>query len=181
MQIQGSHVTIQDLTLRHSDGAGLALVGVSNTVFRLNCYSNMENGILVTGAGHHFVSGCKAFWNAMANEFFTNTRGTWAGGINIMSGGYSIAQSNMVWNNWGEGMTTGHSTNNSIVDNTVWDNQTQIYVEDTQNSLVARNLIYGSETNIFSNLSTHSQVGIMLGDEQFNPPSSNNIILTFWR
>jgi hypothetical protein len=96
---------------------------------------------------------------------------------------------NMVYDNWGEGLSTYQSNGTIMESNEVYDNwQTNIYISDSTNALVQRNLVYNTGMGI----TTGKRVGIMMGDEVFKPPSSNikvinnfclanNVNFQYWR
>jgi hypothetical protein len=83
-------------------------------------------------------------------------------------------RNNKVWNNWGEGMSTYETQHTLIEGNTIYDNQLNVYISDTRHATVRKNLIYSTPGNPCYR---SSQIGIALGDERYNPTSSDNTIV----
>lgn len=172
--ITGSNVILQDLTIQRSRGIGLVLEGTNDWAVRLRSQSNILGGIMVSGSGYSVVTNCEVYYNSLQNEH--NTNSIWAGSLSAARGGYnSTLVNNKVWNNWGEGLSTYECTNTVITGNVVYDNRVNVYLSDCAHVLVARNLIYSTSNNICAYL--NNQSGIMLGDEKYNPPSSDNTII----
>ena len=76
-----------------------------------------------------------------------------------------------MWETWGQGISTYEAYNTNIEDNISYNNQQNIYISDTKYTLVQRNLIYCTPNNLVG--SYVLQNGILLGDEKYNPPSSD--------
>lgn len=173
--VQGSNVVVSGITIQRSYGMGLALEGPGDQALSVTSQSNLENGILVLGsADHSLVRGCAVYFNCCNNQNFTNT--SWSSGLSAARGGFnSTLADNRVWNNWGEGLSTYECSNTIITGNTVFDNQCNVYLSDARGVRLEGNLIYATPGNLWSN--GGSQVGIMLGDEKYTPPSSDNTVV----
>jgi len=173
--------TFRDLNIAHANYAGLIMQDRLCLATNIFAYSNMENGILFQNGGSHGVAvNCRVFYNCMANENFSRTRGNWASGLTASRGavGCTIGPGNIVWNNWGEGLSTYSVSNTVIIGNTIYDNQTESYLSDCQFVLFASNLVYSTANNICSDpASKRQQCGLEIGDEQPTPASYQNTIV----
>jgi len=173
---EGNRLVVRDLTIKRSNWIGLQIKGHHSQAINVKSHLHMENGILVNGsASYSIVEGCEVFSNCMSNEQFQRSRGDWASGLSAARGPEHVAlRNNRVWNNWGEGLSTYETQYTLIEGNTVYDNQLNIYISDTRHATVRNNLIYSTPGNPCYR---ESQVGIALGDERYNPPSSDNLIV----
>jgi parallel beta-helix repeat protein len=82
---------------------------------------------------------------------------------------------NTIYNNWGEGLSTFEANGTTMEDNIVYDNwSANVYISDATNVLLQRNLVYMSDNSV---ITSGSRVGIMMGDEKYNPPSSNITVI----
>lgn len=172
--IDGNYVVARDLEVKNSAWMGVRLNGQYDQALRIKSHHNMENGILVTG-NYGLVENSEIWWNAKSNEYYTNTRGGWSGGLNAARHPqHATLRGNKVWNNWGEGLSTYEAEYTTLEDNIVYDNMKNVYFSDTQYAILRRNLIYCTPGNTLYN---SAQVGIAMSDEVYNPPSSNNAII----
>jgi parallel beta-helix repeat protein len=118
------------------------------------------------------VENCTVWENALNNEGGTQT--SWSGGLNIGSVRNAILRDNEVYYNWGEGLSCISTTGSTIEDNVVYDNwAADIYICDSADILLQRNLVYNT-----GNVVTGDRLsGILLGDENYAPPSHNITII----
>lgn len=175
--VNGSYNRVKDLEVRNSNWLGLVIAGYRGVVENIHSHHNMETGILLQADNTQAVN-CKVWWNAKRNEYGKGyPTGGWATGISAARHPRDATIRNcIVWNNWGEGLSTFESENVTLEDNIVYDNQTNIYISDAVNCTCQRNLVYSTLNNIFTN-SSGLQAGIMMGDERYNPPSSGNKVI----
>jgi hypothetical protein len=177
--VTGNYVVVQNLTVKNSNWLGLALRGEYSRAIKVRSEGNMETGILIAG-NYSIVDSCEAYYNAKSNEFGHQVRSgnTWASGLSAARHPfYASIRKCKVWNNWGEGLSTFEAENSIIEDNVVWDNWgPNVYLSDTRYTILRRNLIYWTPGNPCSG-NGGSGVGIMMGDERYNPPSSDNKII----
>ncbi len=176
-QVTGSNVIIRDMEVRNSKWIGVEITGSYSQALNIHSHHHMEHGLLLR-ADYTLAARCKIWWNAKRNESgLAYPKGGWATGIS--AGRYSrhaTIRDCIVWNNWGEGVSTFESENTTIEDNVVYDNQTNIYISDTINTLCQRNLVYSTPNNPLTK-SYGRQTGIMMGDELYKPASANNTIV----
>ncbi len=171
LKLGGSYIQVSGLEIRYSNWMAVILTGPNNTVSGLNVHHNKENGILIKG-DYGVVENSNVWANCLSNENGSQARGGWASGLSAArSPNYAIIRNNTVYGNWGEGLSTYEANGTIIEGNTVYDNySTNIYVSDATNVLVQRNIVYETDN---PSVTSGSRVGIMMGDELYNPPSSN--------
>jgi hypothetical protein len=174
--INGTHTILRDLEVRNSKWMGVFISGAYSQAINVYSHHNFENGILLTG-DCTLAQNCRVWWNCRSNEFGKRLRGGWASGLSAARHPrYAKIRKCIVWNNWGEGLSTYEAVHTTLEDNIVYDNQANIYISDAIHCLCQRNLVYSTVRNPCSK-SASSQVGIAMGDEKYNPPSSNNIVI----
>ncbi len=181
LNLSGNYIHVSGIEVRNSLWMGVGLFGQHDTVSNMNVHHNLENGILANG-NSSTVEGCNVWENAYSNSPSSPVaRSGWSGGLNAARDAldgvtsYATLRDNEVHNNWGEGLSTFGSDHTVMEDNVVYNNMTNIYVSDATNALVQRNLVYVTPNNELGTFG--SQVGIMLGDERYTPPSANNAII----
>jgi hypothetical protein len=177
--VTGNYIVVRNLTVKNSRWLGLVLRGEYDQAINVRSEGHMETGILITG-NYSIVDSCEVYYNAKSNEFGRQVRpgNTWASGLSAARHPfYATIRKCKVWNNWGEGLSTFEAEHSTIEDNVVWDNWgPNVYLSDTKYTVLQRNLIYWTPGNPCSGYGG-SRVGIMLGDEKYNPPSSDNKII----
>lgn len=155
---------------------GLVLSSAYSEATNIYSHHNMEQGILLTG-NYAIADRCRVYYNAMRNEHGRGyPNGGWGTGISAARGlvSYAIIRNCIIWNNWGEGLSTFEADHTTMEDNIVYDNHTNVYISDATNVLCQRNLIY---TTTGSVVTVGSRAGIMMGDESHNPSSTGNVII----
>jgi parallel beta-helix repeat protein len=152
---------------------GVLISGTNNIIDNFYSHLNMENGIIITG-NYNTIQNSDVSFNCMSNENGVQTRSSWASGLSAARSPIgAIIKNNMVYNNWGEGISSYEATNTTIENNIVYDNwSTNIYISDTTDVLVDSNFIYNTQS-----WNNGSRVGIMAGDEKYTPRSERIIII----
>lgn len=186
----GNYISVSGFEIKNTtlgnNARGVALSGHHNTVSKLNVHHIYANGILIQG-DNNIVEDSQLWQSCYSNVNGTQTG--WASGLSAARG-YSgtaingitsnaIIRRNIVFNNWGEGLSTYQATGTIIEDNIVYDNWARnIYVSDATNITVQRNMIYISPNYVPRNKSLN---GISLFDEISNgstvPHSANMVII----
>lgn len=174
LSITGNYVYLSGLEVRDSNWMGVAISGRHSTVSEINSHHNKENGILIKG-DYSIAENSWVWWNCASNEYGITTRGGWASGLSAARyPNGAILRGNVVYHNWCEGLSTYEANGTIIEDNIVYDNHTNVYVSDATNVIVRRNLVYSTPGSVIDvDTPSNSRVGIMMGDERYNPPSSN--------
>ncbi len=168
VKLSGEHIYISGLEIRYSGGMGLALFGRYTTADRINAHHNRQNGILIAG-DYGTVQNSQVWSNCMSNVNGSSSDG-WASGLSAARApNYAVIRKNVVYGNWGEGLSTYEANGTLIEDNIVHDNwSANIYISDATRVLAQRNFVYATGA-----MTGGTQVGIMLGDEKYKPPSAN--------
>jgi hypothetical protein len=175
--VSGDHVQIYGIEVRYSSGMGVTLGGKYDLADGLNSHHHQQNGILVVGAGDHsVVQNCRVWSNCMTNVDGGSTDG-WASGLSAArqpTG--AVIRGNVVYGNWGEGLSTYEAQGTLIEDNVVYDNwSANVYISDALDVLFQRNLVYATGNTVYA---SGTQVGVMLGDEkQTLGPSQRNTVV----
>jgi hypothetical protein len=175
LNISANYVYASGLEIRNSAYGGILIYGDNNNVTNMYVHHGQENGILIYKGHNSIVENSHVWRNALTNEY--GQGGTWSSGLTIAGegGSYNTLRHNTVWENWGEGISTG-GDHDIIEDNITHDNYSaNIYLSDATNILCQRNFVYTDPTSYV--FSYGNNVGIMLGDEKYDPPSSNITII----
>jgi hypothetical protein len=178
LKVSGSNNIVKNLEVKRSNYMGVLVSGEYNVLDNIYSHLNMENGIIIKGS-YSTVQNSIVSYNCMSNENGIQQRTSgWASGLSAARSpvGATI-KNNIVFNNWGEGVSSFEATYTNILNNVVYDNwSTNIYVSDSTDVLVDSNFVYN--TQVWAN---GSRVGIMAGDEKYSPRSAritiiNNIV-----
>jgi hypothetical protein len=177
VSVFGDWVEISGLEIRNSMYGGLGLYGKHNTANNIFAHHSQKSGIHISG-DYGVVEYSRVWRNSMQNEY---------GGSSSSSPGLTAARDlidgitehaimgkNVVWENWGEGISTFEAIGTIIEDNISHDNLINLYISDATHILCQRNFVY---TNPDSPLFNDTNTGIMLGDETYDPPSANITII----
>lgn len=171
--ISGSYVQATGFEVRYSKYIGVIIKGKYDVVDGFYAHHNQQNGILIA-ADYGTVQNSLVWRNALSNEY--GKASSWASGLSAardVSDGLTdnaIIRNNTVWENWGEGLSTYESTGSLIQGNNVHDNFTaNIYISDSTNVICNGNLIYMTPGDYV----VGANVGIMMGDERYTPPTAN--------
>ena len=175
LSISGDWVQVSGLEVRNSNYMGVALLGKHDMADNIYAHHSQKSGIYISG-DYGIVENSRIWQNSLQNEGGKNT--TWASGLiagrDTTDGltEYAIMRKNVVWENWGQGINTYEANQTIIEDNISYDNfSTNIYISDATNVLCQRNLVYMTPESVV--YGTGPNVGIMMGDEKFTPPSAN--------
>jgi len=173
LRIDGSYIHVSGLEVRYSNWICVSLTGQHSLVSHMNVHHCRENGIIVRG-DYGIVEYSRIWQSANRNE--TPNGNGWASGLSAARHpDYVTLRGNIVYNNWGEGMSTFQANGTVMEDNIVYDNYSaNVYISDATNVLLQRNLIYMTPDSV---IKRGSRVGIMLGDETYAPPSANITIV----
>ena len=171
--ISGSYVRASGFEVRNSKYIGVIIKGTHTVVDQFYAHHNQQNGILIA-ADNGTVQNSRVWRNALSNEY--GKAGSWASGLSAardVADGITdnaIIRNNTIWENWGEGLSTYESNGTLMEGNITHDNYTaNIYISDSTNIICNGNLVYMTPGNYVAG----SNVGIMLGDEKYTPPSAN--------
>ena len=179
VSIFGDWVQISGLEIRNSKYGGLGLYGKYNTANSIFAHHSQKSGIHISG-DYGVVEYSLAWRNSMQNEYGKSS--SWSPGLvaaNDINDGITenaIMRNNVVWENWGEGISTNEASGTIIEDNISHDNfSTNIYISDATHVLCQRNFVYMNPDSYVYGYGANG--GIMLGDETYDPPSANITII----
>lgn len=179
VSISGSYITFSGFEVSYSSYIGLIIKGTHDVVDRAYSHHNQQNGIIICG-DYNTVQNSRVWRNALANEYNASSGG-YSTGLSAARDAdgvtdYAVIRNNIVWENWGEGIST-YEANQIIVDGNIsHDNLTaNIYISDTTNAMVQNNLVYMDPSSYV--YGKNSNVGIMMGDEKYTPPSANITVI----
>lgn len=167
LKITGDYVFVSGLEVRYSRGMGVAITGQYTAVDGINSHHNKEDGILVTG-NYSAVTNSEVWSNCMSNV--NGSSSSWSAGLSAARYPNDVVLSNnVVHGNWGQGITTYEANGTIMEGNIIYDNwSANVYISDATNVILRNNFIYAT-----GNMTSGDQVGIMMGDERYDPPSAN--------
>ena len=190
ISISGNNNLVSGIEVRNSNvkgavsgGYGIQISGAKNTISKVNVHHTWEAGIIVNG-DYNTVED-STIWQASVAYVNTTASSGWGTGLSaarnksssaLISGitSYPTLRRNIIYNNWGEGISCFEADHCVMEDNISYDNWTvNLYLSDATNSVVQRNLVYIS-SNPAIPTRNNSKVGIMLADENSAVPRSAN-------
>lgn len=174
LQIFGDWYKVSNLEVRNSGGSGVAVHGYHCTVTNVYGHHNWAAAIYITG-WYGLIDGCRAYNNSLMNEHATMSM-SWSFGISACRyPRYTTIRGCTSWENWGEGISTFEGYYNTIEDCVSYNNMCNFYVSDSKYALFQRNLAYSTPGNMVQSYCTQNNIAV--GDEKFNPASSDNTFI----
>jgi parallel beta-helix repeat protein len=181
VNINGNYVRMYGFEVKNTssnNSRGVAINGHHNTVSHFNVHHSHQNGILA-GGDYSIVEDSRVWTNALSNV--NGSSGMWAGGLNAardpvngISDGV-IFRRNIVFNNWGEGLSSFEASGTLIENNIVYNNwSVNLYVSDSKNVIVRNNLVY----NASPNQASARPGSLTMADERADKPRSDNVQVT---
>ncbi len=172
----GDWVNISGIEIRNSSNDGLGLYGSNDRADKIFSHHNRYMGIMITG-DYCIVENSRAWRNSLVNEYGV-LQSNWSTGISSANRNtiaeHNIIRNNIVWENWGEGISVHESTLSVVENNIAHDNySTNFYISDASNILFQGNFAYMDPNSYVYGYGYGHNVGIMMGDEKYNPPSEN--------
>jgi hypothetical protein len=176
---EAEYVEISGLEIRNSTYNGVLSWGSHVLLDNLYVHHTQSTGILAIG-NYSVIQNCRVYRSNMNNEYGV-LPSNWGAGIEIVGIDGTITQNGVIrnctaWENWGEGINIHNTNNVTVEDNIVHDSfSTNIYISDATNALVQRNFVYTDPASYFFGYG--AQVGIMMGDETYSPPTQDITII----
>jgi hypothetical protein len=185
LKLSGNYIHVYGLEVRNGLGEGVSMIGHHNKISGINTHHHAERGIAAKG-DYSIVEYCRVWWNATNNcrlPGWPATKypsGGWGTGVSAMRDpvnqvtDFAVLRGNLVYNNWGEGLSTFEAQGTLIEDNVVYNNwATNTYISDASNVLYQRNLVYTTVNDSFPRKS-----GLSLADERSDKArSANNTVI----
>ncbi|MFA6923363.1 MAG: sugar-binding protein [Bacteroidales bacterium] len=175
--LNGSYIHMSGFEVKNTGSGnyqrGVGIYGQNNIISHFNVHHIIDNGILITG-NYNIVEDSQV-WQTCLNNVNGSSSNNWASGLSAARAPVNtIIRRNIVYNNWGEGLSVYEANGTTIEDNIVYDNwATNTYISDASNVLFQRNMVYVTPGNICGQSAT-----LTLADEQASKPrSTNNIVI----
>ena len=184
VNLNGHYIHISGIevknTISGNYAAGVVSVGNHNTVSFFKVHDIWCSGILLHG-DYGIAEDSQVYQTNLSNVNGSDPNHMWGNSIQAARDqddgitDNAIIRRNLVYNNWGEGISTYEATGTVIEDNIVYDNwATNIYISDATYVLFQRNMVYVTDGNSFN----EAAPVLMLADENPNKPrSTNNTII----
>jgi uncharacterized protein YjdB len=184
LQIEGDYVNVSGFEIKNSNtngthlgGGGIAIYGQHSKVSNMNVHHIWSTGVLAAG-DYSIVENCRVWQTALSNSVVHVSKG-WDTGLSAARSPVdgittnAILRGNIVYDNWGEGLSSFEAEGTIIEDNIVYDNwSVNLYISDTRDALIQRNIVYNTPNN---------EVGqrrpFTLGDERADKPRSANTVV----
>jgi uncharacterized protein YjdB len=158
-------------TTNHKLGNAVTAIANYCTISNITAHNLWNSGIYIGDYG--VVENCTIYDACMENSVVPGAHNNGSGISAARGGDYSKIRYNTVHDVWGEGISAFETTYVTIENNIIYDNwSVNLYVSDATHCTVQCNLIYKTK-----DMTNGSLVGILLGDETYNPRSSNNKVL----
>ncbi len=176
LEITGAYVTVSGFEVRYSSYLGVEVAGVHSVADKINAHHNLHSGMRISG-DYGVVQNSLVWSNDMQNYGGVNPAGDSTGLTASRHPNYAMIMNNLVYGNWGIGMSTYESNGTTLQGNIVYDNYgANVYISDATNVLLDHNFIYTTGA-----MTPPDQIGIQMGDEVSNPQSAyitviNNIV-----
>jgi parallel beta-helix repeat protein len=187
LNLSGNYLHVSGFEVKNSilgnEARGVSLYGTNNRLSKCNVHHVYSNGVLIQG-DYGIVEDCVVWQSDLAMGL--GLRNGWGSGLTAARGRAdddhftddAIIRRNVVFNNWGEGLSTYEAKGTIIEDNIIYDNQAQnLYISDARNVLCQRNIIYRTPGNAVG-----PNTDCALADEVAAVPrsSDNTIINNFF-
>jgi hypothetical protein len=170
VEVHGDYTTIQDMTVKRSHGAGLAINGNYSYAVNIDVYDMEECGICGNG-NYVLLDGCTS--TDTGKGFDWPDYPSYGAGI-VVQGDHDTIQNCTSWENRGEGINCYTSTNATIQDCISYNNQAvNLYLDSAVGATARRNIIYQTKSEYLTN-------GILIGGEVDQPSNYsiyNNFVL----
>jgi hypothetical protein len=145
----GDYVVFDGFEVRNSLGFGVEIAGRYNVARNCNVHHIVDMGVLLRG--DYALAERNRVWESARMVVATGT-GMWSTGMSAardLANGITdgaVMRGNVVYHNWGEGLSTFEATGTVIEDNVVYDNwAVNIYISDAQGVLAQRNRAYATD------------------------------------
>jgi len=172
LEISGNYISVTGIEVRYSSYLGVLLAGVHDTVTGINSHHNLHSGMRIEG-DFSIIENSLIWSNDMQNYNGEHPEKDSTAITASRRPNYATIRHNKVFSNWGIGLSTYEANGTIIEDNIVYDNYgPNIYISDATNILFQRNFVYATGSMLGG-----PQIGIQMGDETNNPPSSDITII----
>jgi parallel beta-helix repeat protein len=172
LELSGNFVTASGIEVRYSSYLGVLVSGLHSVADNLNVHHNLHGGMRASG-DYSVIQNSRIWSNDMQNYNGIYPAGDSTGLTASRHPNYTTLRNNLVFGNWGIGMSTYESNGTTLEGNISHDNfGPNVYISDATNVMFELNFVYASGA-----MNSPDQVGIQMGDEVSNPPSSDITII----
>jgi hypothetical protein len=172
LSINGDYIHVSGIEVRNSAYNGIYVYGSFDVIDNVYVHHNQQAGIFITNGHNSIVENSRIWRNSFYNEYGKGNGN--ASGISAARFGvtYATIRGNTVWENWGEGISSYQADHITIEANISHDNfSANIYISDSTNIICQRNFVYMDPSSYMHGYGDN--IGIMMGDETYTPPSAN--------
>lgn len=148
--LTGNYIVVNGFEVKNSRQRGIGVYGHHNSVYNCNVHHSYHGGILVTG-DYGLVEDTKIWQNSLENVNESGG-GMWASGLSFARDqvdgitSHGTARKNIIYNNWGEGLSAFEASHTLFEDNIVYNNwSVNLYISNVWNSVYQRNLLFVSQ------------------------------------
>jgi len=172
LSIIGNNIHVYGIEVRNSAYMGIFISGNFDVINNVYVHHCKYNGIFIFQGHNSMVENSRIWRTSLSNEYGQGNG--WSSALSAARQGVSnvTIRNNVVWENWGEGISSYEADHINIEDNIAHDNYSaNIYISDSTNVLIQRNFVYMDPDSYLYGYGAN--VGIMMGDEKYTPPSAN--------
>jgi hypothetical protein len=172
LEISGNYNFVSGLEVRYSSYLGVLAKGAHAVANKINAHHNLHSGMRIEG-DFSIIEYSQVWSNDMQNYNGQYPQGDSTALTASRQPNYAIIRHNVVYENWGIGLSTYEANGTIIEDNVVYDNYySNIYLSNATNVIFQRNFIYAT-----GNMTGGTQIGIQVEDEAPGPSSKNISII----
>lgn len=177
VEINGAYIVFDGIEVKRAAYSGIIVNGTHVTIRNVYSHHNTGTGIHVQG-DYGLVELCKVYWNSVQNEYGKAWYAGKSWGAGLVGGwgaNYVTLRNNIVYNNWGEGLSARRGYYLVAEDNIVYDNfAVQLYTGAARHTTIQRNLVYDTDDPDFS---IRKSSCLSLADEDNYPLLSEDVTI----
>lgn len=181
VKLTGNYIVMSGFEVKNTsnfNASGVILYGHHNHVSNFNVHHIHQNGIYIQG-DFGIVENSSVWQASRVNVNGRSTR--WGAGLSAARDpadgitDNAVMRGNIVYNNWGEGLSTFEANGTVIDNNVVYDNWApNIYLSDARNVILKNNLVYSTSNNA---VNKNSALLAMSDEVSKKPRSTNNTVI----
>jgi hypothetical protein len=178
VDIQGSYVTFENITVANSDTRGMTVEPNAHfcTINNVIVHDTWSAGIWLNG-DNGTIENSVVYNTNMSNSVNPGSNGSWAGGIVFGDSGHSsygintTISNNKIYYSWGEGLDGENTYGATIEGNRIWDNWAKnLYLDTVSSTTVSNNIVfYTGNTSYWRNSGPKPSDNISICDEDNLP------------
>ena len=145
VSIEESYLIFTGFEVVHSRGRGIRIWPKDHDTVNNNWVHDCRNACIWALEGDHHLINDNKIWHSadFAPYPRSPTVAVWPGALGIQYSDYTVAQNNVVYHNWGEGLQALSSAYVTLTNNISYDNMAvQVYGDHAPYLTIQRNLVY---------------------------------------